>query len=379
MNRFDFIIVGAGIAGASMAAALAPGKRVLLLERESAPGYHTTGRSAALFSETYGNAVIRRLTAGSRPFFEAPPAGFAAHPLLTPRGCLFVGRADQAGTLAAMALELGAGACRWVGAEEVRRRVPVLRHDYVAGGLLEPDAMDIDVHALHQGFLRMARAAGAVLHTDAAVEGLERREGLWCVRCAGGEHRGAVLVNAAGAWAEEIGRMAGATPVGLAALRRTAILLDPPTGCRPDGWPTVVDADEAFYFKPDAGKILASPADETPSPPCDAQPEELDIAICVDRIQQAADIPVRRVERAWAGLRCFVSDRTPVIGFDTTAPNFFWLAALGGYGIQTAPAAGRLAAALALGGGVPAELAALGLAPDPFSPARFATHQETTR
>ena len=370
MDQFDFIVIGAGIAGASTAAWLARSRSVLLLERESSPGYHTTGRSAALFAATYGNATIRCLTAASRPFLEAPPRGFADHPLLAPRGCLFLGRADQAGSLAAMARELGEGACRWLDAEDVVRRVPVLRHGYAAGGLLEPDAMDIDVHALHQGFLRLARTEGAVVRTDAGVDAVTRRGGFWEVRCGGLIHRGAVLVNAAGAWADEVARMAGAAPVGLAPLRRTAILLDPPAGMRPDAWPAVIDADEQFYFKPDAGKILASPADETPSPPCDAQPEELDIAICVDRLQQAADIPVRRVGHAWAGLRCFVADRTPVIGFDPGVPGFFWLAAQGGYGIQTAPACGRLAAALALGRDIPPDIASLGLSAGALAPGR---------
>ncbi|HVJ54575.1 MAG TPA: FAD-binding oxidoreductase [Aliidongia sp.] len=351
----DFAIIGAGMAGASLAYELAGRARTLLIEREAQPGYHTTGRSAALYSETYGNDVIRRLTSAGRPFFTAPPAGFAEHPLLTPLGCLFIARSDQQSSLAAHMA--GSDRIRLVEAAEALRMVPALRPDYVAAAAHEPDAMDIDVHGLHQGFLRGARARGAELLCDAGVEAVERRRGAWEITTKAGTIRAAVLVNAAGAWAEALGAMAGAKPIGLMPLRRTALIIDPPPGTDPHGWPMVIDAEETFYFKPDAGRLLASPCDETPSPPCDAQAEELDIAICIDRLQQAADLPVRRVLRSWAGLRSFVADRTPVVGFDPDIEGFFWLAGQGGYGIQTAPALGRAAAALATGGSIPADMA----------------------
>ena len=372
MQSFDFIVVGAGIAGASAASLLAARGATLLLEREGQPGYHTTGRSAALYSEAYGNAAIRALTSGARPFFMNPPDGFAEHPLLTPRGAMFIGRADQAATLDRTAGEASVlqPSIRRIDASEARRICPVLKADYVAGAVLEPDAMDIDVHALHQGFLRGLRSCGGRLVTDAEVEALERAGGQWRVRTSAGAFSGRVVVNAAGAWADELARLAGAAPVGLVPKRRTAILFAPPPGYDVARWPLVVDVDEAFYFKPDAGKLLGSPADETPSPPCDAQPEELDVALAVERIQQAAALPIARIERRWAGLRSFVADKTPVVGFDERADGFFWLAGQGGYGIQTAPAMARLASALIAGEAVPGDLAALGVSESVLHPSR---------
>jgi D-arginine dehydrogenase len=364
----DFAIIGAGIAGASLAYELAAHGSVLLLEAEEFPGYHTTGRSAALFSETYGNAVIRALTTGSRDFYLAPPPGFAEAPLLTPRGTLIIARADQQGSLAAQCREMPQLVP--ISAAEALARVPVLRPEAVAAAGYDAAAMDIDVHALHQGFLRGARARGASLVTNARVETIERRAGLWQLAAGTQTFAAAVLVNAAGAWADAIGRHAGAADIGLSPRRRTALLFDPPPGHDSTRWPMVLDADEDFYFKPDAGRLLASPADETPSPPCDAQPEELDIALCIDRLQQAADLPVRRVVRAWAGLRSFVADRSPVVGYDAQAEGLFWLAGQGGYGIQTAPALGRLAASLCRGAGVPADLAERGVTEAMLSPAR---------
>lgn len=367
----DVAVIGAGIAGASLAYELAGKASVLLLEAEDFPGYHTTGRSAALFSETYGNAVIRALTASSRGFFEAPPAGFAEHPLLGPRGCLFIAREDQLASLERQCRDTPQ--IRRISAEEVRRRVPVLRADYVVAGGYDETETDIDVHALHQGFLKGAKAKGARLVTGARVEAIERRNGAWQLVTQAGSFGAAVLVNAAGAWADEIGRLAGAAPIGLTPLRRTALLIDPPETCTVADWPMVIDVDEQFYFKPDAGRLMLSLADETPSPPCDAQPEELDIALCIDRVQRAADLPVRRVMRAWAGLRSFVADRTPVVGFDPGVEDLFWLAGQGGYGIQTAPAMAALAASLCQGRGVPAALAARGIGEQLLSPARFAS------
>lgn len=372
-ETFDYLVIGGGIAGASAASFLAARGATLLLERESQPGYHTTGRSAALYSEAYGNAAIRALTTGARPFFMAPPGGFTEHPLLTPRGAMFIGRADQLATLDRMAAETRAlqPSIRRIDAAEARRICPVLKPGHVAGAVLEPEAMDIDVHALHQGFLRSLRAQGGRIALDAELLALERADGGWKARTAEGSFTGRVAVNAAGAWADEVAKLAGATPVGLVPKRRTAILFAPPPGCDVARWPLVVDVDERFYFKPDAGKVLGSPADETPSPPCDAQPEELDVALAVERIQQAADLPIARIERRWAGLRSFVADKTPVVGFDDRVEGFFWLAGQGGYGIQTAPAMGRLAAALAAREGVPADLAALGVEADVLSPARL--------
>ena len=368
---FDFLIIGSGIAGAGAAYELADGARVLLLEREDAHGYHTTGRSAALYSEAYGNAVIRGLTRASRPFFEAPPPGFAAHALLTPRGCLYVGRPDQAQALAAL-LAAEPDALAPLTREAVLALVPALRPNYVGSGLLEAGAMDADVEALHQGFLRGARARGAQVRLSAEVTAVVRGAGAFAVRLASGETvEAAVVVNAAGAWADRVAAMAGVQPVGLQPMRRTAVIIEAPEGIEVRAWPMVIDADEAFYFKPDAGRLLASPADETPSEPCDAWADDMDVAVCIDRIQAAADLPVRRVVRSWAGLRSFVADRSPVIGFDDRVPGFFWLAGQGGYGVQTAPAAARAAAALARRQAIPADIVAQGVTAEHLSPARL--------
>jgi D-arginine dehydrogenase len=372
VTRFDIAIIGSGMAGASAAYEIAAGRKVLLLEREAQHGYHTTGRSAALFTETYGNDVIRALTAGGRRFLTEPPTGFSETPLMSPRGVLLIGRTDQMPQLAeeeARARGLAPG-IRRVDADEARRLVPVLRADYVAGAVHEPHAMDIDVHALHHGFLRGARARGAEILNRAEVVALEPTAGGWCVISSAGNYEADIVVNAAGAWADRVGALAGAAPIGLQPKRRTAIVFQPPPGAAIAHWPAVVDIEETFYFKPDAGRILASPADETPMEPCDVQAEELDIAIAVDRVQRAADLPVRRVERSWAGLRSFVADKTLVAGFDPLVPGFFWLAGQGGYGIQTSPAMGRLAAALLAGQAVPEDLAVLGVTPAALAPAR---------
>jgi D-arginine dehydrogenase len=373
MNEFDFIVIGGGMAGASAGYFLAGAGRVLVLEMESQPGYHTTGRSAALYSEVYGNAVIRGLTSGSRGFYTDPPDGFCEHPLLTPRGAMFVGRADQLDTLATIAAEGSAlvDSVRLIDGAETCARVPALRPDYVAGGIVEPDAMDMDVNAIHTGFLRGLRAKGGELRCDAAVRELSRQGEHWLVDTAQGVISGGVIVNAAGAWADRIAALAGATAVGLVPKRRTVIQFDPPDGFDSEAWPLVVDADEEFYFKPDAGKLIASPADETPMAPCDVQPEELDIAVCIDRIGKAAALPVPRVDHSWAGLRSFVADKTTVVGPDPKIDGLIWCAGQGGYGIQTAPSMGRITAALATGQEVPDDLADFGVTAAALSPARF--------
>jgi D-arginine dehydrogenase len=371
MPHLDFAIVGSGMAGAGAAYELADRASVLLLERESAHGYHTTGRSAALYIETYGNAVIRGLTRSSRAFFEAPPEGFCEYPLLTPRGCLYIARPDQADALAVMAAEAGA-TTQALTRDEVLALVPALRPDYVAGGLIEPAAMDADVEALHQGFLRGARQRGADIRLDQEVVAIARGPDGFAITCADGAiHTAGVVINAAGAWADVVAGLAGVSRVGLQPMRRTAAVFDAPPGMDVRGWPAVIDVDEQFYFKPEAGRLLASPADETPSEPCDAWADDIDVAVCIDRIQPAADLPVQRIVRACAGLRSYVADRSPVIGFDDKVPGFFWLAGQGGYGVQTAPAAARVAAALARREPLPADVAANGVSADSLSPARL--------
>jgi D-arginine dehydrogenase len=375
MQGDTFIVVGSGIAGASAAYELAKLGSVIILERESQPGYHTTGRSAAVFSEIYGNATIRAMTVGSRSFFASPPPGFTDHPLWAPRRMAMVARGDQMERLRHAYddwVQL-VPSVQLIEGDEARHATPMLKPDYVAGAVIETEANDLDVNAIHRGFLRSAARAGAKLVCNAEVTGLLYNRARWRVQTKVGEFAGSIVVNAAGAWGDIIGRLAGARPVGLMPKRRTAVLFDPVPAEDVRSWPTVIDTDEQFYFKPDAGRLLGSPADETESPPCDAQPEEIDVAIAVDRIEQAASFHVERVFRKWAGLRSFVADKSPVVGFDAKLPGFFWLIGQGGYGIQTSPALGRIAAALAGGADIPDDLKKLGVAAENLSPARI-TH-----
>jgi D-arginine dehydrogenase len=366
--KVDFVVIGGGIAGASLAYWLTERASVLLLEREPFFGYHATGRSAAVYVRNYGNAVVQSLTRASRRFFDGPPGGFAEHSLLRPRGCLYLARTDQLAALSRQQAECVAS--ERLTPAEARARVPVLRDHYLAAALSDPGLDDIDVDLVHQGFLRGARRKGAQLRTGAPVEAIERRQSSWRVTAAGETHDCAAVINAAGAWVEQVGAMAGAAPIGLRPLRRTAMLLDPPASVAVDRWPLVVDVDERFYFKPEGGKVMLSPADETPLEPQDAQPEEIDLAIAVDRLQQAADFPVTRIAKRWAGLRSFVADRSPAVGYDASAPGFFWLAGQGGFGIQTSPAMGRLASALALGEAVPDDIVEAGIAAPLVDPGR---------
>jgi D-arginine dehydrogenase len=368
----DFLVIGAGIAGASVAAHLSAGGRVLVLEREVQPGRHATGRSAALFSEIYGSGPVRALSRASRALFHEPPPHFAQSPLVSPRGALHIASSAQVGLLDAfVALPDVAQAVRRLSGPEARALCPVLRPDRVAGAVFEPGAADIDVDRLHQSYLRQLRAGGGQVLTGSGVESARREGDVWLVTAGEESYAAPILVNAAGAWADTIARVAGVAPIGLTPLRRTAMLVDPPEGMAIATWPMVIDIEEQFYFKPDAGKLLISPADETPSEPCDAQAEEWDVAVAADRVMAATSLDVRRISHRWAGLRSFVADRTPVAGFDETTPGFFWLAAQGGYGIQTAPALSRAAAALALGESLAPDLIAAGVTAEALSPARL--------
>jgi D-arginine dehydrogenase len=374
MQDFDFAVIGAGIAGVSAAYHLATQAKVIILERESVPAYHTTGRSAALHSETYGSAEIRAITVASGRFYRQPPAGFAEHPLLTPRGALIAGRAEQQADLQKAAAEFAklVPTVRWLEAAEVLRRQPLLKPDACAGGAIFEEAEDMDVAAIHGGFLKGARADGAVLRLDADVTAFVRKSGQWQIGLRDGATVLArTVINASGAWADVVGKLAGARPVGLVPKRRTAFTFDAPAGLDLTHMPMVIDFDETWYVKPEVGQFLGSPADETPSPPCDAQPEEMDIAIAVDRIETATTLAIRRIKNKWAGLRSFVSDKNLVVGYDPTVEGFFWLAGQGGYGIQTGAGSGRLAAHLAAGKSIPSDIAELGVREAALSPARF--------
>jgi D-arginine dehydrogenase len=361
---YDVAVIGAGMAGASIAAELAPHARVLLIEAEDAPGYHATGRSAAFWEECYGGPGVVPLT-------RASGAYLAEHGFLTPRGALYVGRAeDRAAMDAFRASYAGTGVnIEPLSPAALADRVPHIRPEW-SEALYQPACADIDVAGLHQHYLGQARRLGVEVATRARVAGLVREGGAWTITGARGETwRAATIVNAAGAWADEVARLAGVRPVGIAPFRRTvAVLRVAPQA--PADLPLVLDIGGGFYFKPDAGRLWLSPHDEIPSAPCDAAPEELDVAIAIDRFQNVTDWRIEAVERRWAGLRSFAPDRMPVYGFDPGIEGFFWFAGQGGFGIQTAPAAARLGAQVLLGQGPDAMTA--GIDPSSFAPARFA-------
>ena len=373
MRSADVLVVGGGMAGASAGAHLAESRRVILLEREAQPGYHSTGRSAALFSETYGNAAIRVLTRASRAFYESAAGGSAEYPLLAPRGALVYAAPEQMALFEEMWAELSVldPAIRRLDAAGIRELVPVLRPERAAAAILEPGATDIDVHGLLSVYLRRLRRAGGEIVTDAPVTALSRRAGLWHAATPAADFAAPVIVNAAGAWADAVAGLAGLPPIGLVPKRRTALIVASPPGIDNRAWPLTIDIGETVYFKPESGRLLVSPADQTPVPPGDVQPEELDVAVAIERLGEATTIAVRRVERKWAGLRSFVADKTPVVGFDPLADGFFWLAGQGGYGIQTAEGIACSAAMRVAEGRLPAEIARLGLEAAVLSPARL--------
>jgi D-arginine dehydrogenase len=355
-RRADIAIVGAGMAGASLAAEIGTRASVLLLEAEEQPGFHSTGRSAAFWSESYGGPAVQPLTTASGAFLR--DGGF-----LRSRGGLHIAAEEGRGALDALAAELGESVeLNPLDSQAIAAMVPGLRPEW-AYALHEPTCADIDVAALHAFYLAAARRAGAALLTRAPLLAAERRGGRWHLTTGAGEAEADILVNAAGAWADPVARLAGAAPLGIRPYRRTLsqLRVNPPA---PAGLPLVIDALGRFYFKPEAGgRLWLSPHDETPCDPCDCAPEEYDVALAIDRLEQATDWKVERVERSWAGLRSFAPDRVPVYGFAEGRTDFFWFAGQGGFGIQTAPAAARLGAALLLGG-------VAELDPHPYRPSR---------
>lgn len=373
MQGADVIIVGGGIAGAGAAYEIAAFASVILLERESRCGYHSTGRSAASFTENYGNAVVRRLAIASRAFLDNPPPGFCEHALLTPQPVITIARTDQLPLLRQQLDQARALVPSITGIEaaEAVSRVPILRTDYVAGAFIEPHSMEIDVHGLHQGYLGGARMRGARVVVDAGVTAVERRGEQWWVTTPAGIFAAPLIVNAAGAWADVVAEMAGVRPLGLTPKRRTAFTVPLPPGLESRNWPMIDDVAEEFYFKPDAGRLFVSPADATPSAPLDAYPDDLDVAAGVERLERATHLNVTRVAHSWAGLRTFASDASPVVGLDGDARGFCWLAGQGGYGIKTSPALSRACAALLRGRPLPEDFARLAIGADELSPDRL--------
>lgn len=355
----DVVVIGGGIAGVSSAAFLSEAMDVVLLEAEPVLAFHTTGRSAALYYPGYGHASLAPLSDASGGFFRNPE--YTDHALLSPRGVLVLERHDQEA-------DVPAGNAVRLDATQTRDLLPVV-NDSVLGAIWEPDPMDLDVAGLHQAFVRKLRSNGGVIYTSAPVHSLTRSGGRWSIAHGESSVEATYVVNAAGAWADQVAVMAGLSPVGLTAKRRTAFMVRAPE--RAESWPLTHDVDVTFYFRPDGVQLMCSLADETPSEPCDAQPREVDVALAIERINAATTLAIRSVGAQWAGLRTFAPDGGMVIGEDPEAEGFFWLAGQGGTGIQTAPAAGRLVAELIVCGSAPADLVNAGLNLQHFSPDRF--------
>ena len=373
----DFLVIGGGIAGLSAAARLAAQGRVILLEAESALGYHSSGRSAAFYHFGLGNPLVRGLTAWSRPFLESPPPGFSDTPIATPKSALFIATAAMQADLDNLATEMRRFTDTVAPADppEMAALCPALRlagEDPIVAGLIDHGGRALDAAALLHGFARQARAQGSVLVKHRLAR-LARSNGAWqAITDAGDRFSAPVIVNAAGAWADHVAVMAGVQPIGLMPKRRTIIVFDPPEGMAVRDWPFIKTPGDVFYILPQGNRLLACPNDETDTPPCDAQPDELDIALTAHRVTQFTTLAVPRITGRWAGLRSFAPDRTPAVGFAADAPGFFWLAGQGGYGLQTAPALAAIAETLVTGRDWPDGLAGLGVTPETLSPARLA-------
>ncbi|MGA6107221.1 NAD(P)/FAD-dependent oxidoreductase [Pseudomonas solani] len=373
MNQLDFIIIGAGIAGASTGYWLSRQGKVAVLEREEHAGYHSTGRSAALYTVAYGTPQVRALTGASRAFFDNPPQGFSEHPILTPRGEMVVDFSDDPDELRRQfdSARESVAEVQLLDADQACALVPVLRREKVFGAMLDPSAADIDTDALHQGYLRGIRRNGGTVHTGHDVQAIAREGDLWRVTTGQGEFSAPVLVNAAGAWCDGLAALAGVRPLGLQPKRRAAFIFAAPEGVDSHAWPALVSLDESFYFKPDAGMLLGSPANADPVDAHDVQPEELDIAMGIHQIEEHTHMSIRRPARTWAGLRSFFADGDLVAGYDDQAPGFFWVAGQGGYGIQTSAAMGEASASLILRQPLPEQLGRFGLTEAMLSPARL--------
>jgi D-arginine dehydrogenase len=371
MERYDIAILGGGIAGLSLAYFLEGRRSVVVLEREDALGYHSTGRSAAEFVLRYNSVEVCRLAAIARDFLEAPPTGFADVPLLRQRGGITIANAEKAGRLTAQfEAERRDAPLTLLSPDDALQHLPILDPSYVAAAYYDPEFWDIEVESLLQGYLKGARRAGTEIRTGAAVDRIRDDGRDWMIETRGGTVAARVIVDAAGGWADATAALAGIKPAGIVPHRRTAVLVETP-GFDISAMPEVNELDEDFYFKPDAGRLLVSPADETPCEPADVQPEEIDVAWAIHHVELATTLKVRRIPKSWAGMRSFAADRLPVIGADPSNSRFFWLAGQGGYGILSSPALGNLAAAMLCGDPVPDGFREHELDQAAFSPARF--------
>ncbi len=370
MTDVDVVVIGAGIAGASAGYELARDHSVLVLEQESVPGYHTTGRSAAIFTEAYEHGTAQALAKASRPFLESPPDVFAGAPLLSPMPVAMVARADQRRHFDRWLDGVAAGSVDVLEGQALAELCPVLGEGIVVAGL-DRDAMEIDVHALHQGYLAGIRLRDGEVRTDAEVTVLQWAGDRWRIVAGGTILTAPIVVNAGGAWGDRVAALAGVDPLGLTPMRRTAFTFAPPDDVDISDWPMIIDVEEDFYFKPERSHFMGSLGDETPMDPHDVGVEEIDVALAIERIEAATTLRIRHVPRTWAGLRTFTPDRMPAIGFDPQVAGFFWLVGQGGFGIMTAPAAARATAALVDGHRLPDDIIAAGLDPSEIDPARF--------
>jgi D-arginine dehydrogenase len=347
LKSSDVIIIGAGIAGTSLAANLSQHRSVTVLEMEQHPGFHATGRSAAYYAPSYGNSVVQAVTKASGEFFHDPPDGFSAVPLINNRPTMFVATSQQSESFNELLdsnaeLELVSGA-------DIKGRVSIIDKGLIVRAALDLVGGDLDVDALMQGLLRQLKQRDGKLVTREQVIKLDYKDSLWQVTTTNEIFQAPIVINAAGAWADEIAVLAGIGKLGLQPKRRTVALVAPPADVDISDWPLVVDVHEQFYFKPDAGQLLTSPADETPSDACDAHPGDYDIALGIDRIQQIASLEVQHINHSWAGLRTFAPDKTFVSGFDPRSKGFYWLVGQGGYGVQSCPAMADIATCLITG------------------------------
>lgn len=376
----DFIIIGGGIAGASAAYELCQKGRVIILEKESQAGYHTTGRSSAIFQKSYNNGdpLLNILVTASEDFLNNPPKGFSTQPLLLSRDILYIAEPDTQVSLDDLKKKLNKINIKstFITGEEACRLLPLLSPEYKGRVLREQGTADMDVNALHEGYLQTVKDAGGKIITKAEVTQLTKAHSQWHVTTARGEFKAPTIINAAGAWVDHIAHMADIDPISIQPLRRTVIMVSAPKIKQPnmtafEDWPMVMDPALGYYFKPSAGKILMTPGDETLSPPSDVQPEEIDIAYAADFLEKAMTMTVKKIDNSWAGLRNQVDDGYPVVGFAPEDQSFFWLAAQGGFGIKTAPALGRIAAALITEGHLPQDVKDLGLRENHISPSRL--------
>lgn len=341
MTQPDVIVIGGGIAGMSVAAELAADMRVLLLEAEAQPGYHATGRSAAIFIRNYGNATLRALNAAAAPYLE-DPSHYADGPVLSPRGEMLVANEQELDALRDYTRD--AEGLEHLSPQQAQELVPILDPDQIAGAAIEWDAQDIDVGRMLSGYRRLLLARAGKIRLKSPVRGLHRQDGLWQVQTDHDSFHAPLLVNAAGAWVEQIGQMAGAQHIGFQPLRRSAVMLPGPDNTDSRSWPMFSSAASNWYAKPDAGRLMVSPADADPVPPQDTWADDMVLAEGLDRFSRAVTLPITRIGQSWAGLRTFAPDRSPVLGFDSQSEGFFWLAGQGGYGVQTAPILARIAA-----------------------------------